>query len=87
MLAPSSLTLLMLRVGADDHYAALALDHLALITHGFYRRSDLHIFCLPLKRRLFRPPCYAALGEVIGRHLHGHLISRQNADEIHTQLA
>jgi hypothetical protein len=30
----------------NNHYAALALDDLALFTHGLYRRPDLHGFLL-----------------------------------------
>src|ERR1700690_212861 len=34
----------MLRVGADDAHHALAVDHLAFITHLFDRRSNFHFF-------------------------------------------
>ena len=37
-----ALLLLMLRIFADDHYAALALDYLALFAHRLYGRSYFH---------------------------------------------
>ncbi len=36
---------------------------------------------------LFGTPCNAAAGQIIGRHLHRHLITRQNANEVHAQFA
>jgi len=41
---PLSLPLFMFRVGADDPYHALAMDHLAFITHLFDRSSNFHLF-------------------------------------------
>ena len=38
----SALLLLVLRVFADNHDAALALDDLALFAHGLYGRSHSH---------------------------------------------
>ena len=38
----SALTLLVLRVLADDHDSALALDDLALLAHGLHGRSNFH---------------------------------------------
>ena len=37
-----ALTLLVLRIFADNHHATLALDDLALFTDGLYRRTDFH---------------------------------------------
>ena len=37
-----ALLLLVLRIFADDHYAALALDDLALFAHRLYGRSYFH---------------------------------------------
>lgn len=55
----STLTLLVLRVFADNHHATLALDYLALLANGFDRRSDLHVeillFYQPLLRHVIRP--------------------------------
>ena len=42
----SALTLLVLRVLADDHDAALALDDLALLADGLNRRSNFHVHFL-----------------------------------------
>ena len=36
---------------------------------------------------LFRSPCYAALGQVVWRHLDRDLISRKDTDEVHTKLS
>ena len=36
----------MLRVGADDPHHALAVDHLAFITHLFDRSSNFHLYLL-----------------------------------------
>src|SRR5215218_2503227 len=42
----SALPLLVTRVLTDHEHGAVAADHLALLTHGFDRSSDLHR-CLP----------------------------------------
>ena len=42
------------------------------------READAFLLC---------PPCDPAAGEVIRRHLNGHLIAREDADEVHSQLA
>ena len=42
MKVSSALALLVLRVFADDHHFALALDDFAFFTHGLDRRSDFH---------------------------------------------
>ena len=55
-----ALLLLMLRIFADDHYAALALDYLALFAHFLDRRSDFHwntslkknFYCLAYKAKI-----------------------------------
>ena len=41
--AELTLALLVLRILANDHDAALALDNLALIANLFDRRSDFHL--------------------------------------------
>src|SRR6266571_9347223 len=38
-----TLPLLVLRVGADHPHHASAVDNLAIVTHFFYRRPDLHL--------------------------------------------
>ena len=45
----SPLLLLMLRILADDHHAALAADDLALFTNRLYRRFYLHGILPPSK--------------------------------------
>jgi hypothetical protein len=47
---PLSLTLLMLRVVADDADNTIAPDDPALIAHSLYRRSNLHAAFLPTRR-------------------------------------
>ena len=37
--------------------------------------------------RLLRSPSNAALGQIVGAHLHGDLVTGQDADVVHTQLA
>ena len=52
----SALLLLMLGVFANHHYAALALDDLALLTNGLYRGTYLHVrFLLIGGRRQANP--------------------------------
>ena len=77
-----TLTLLVLRVLADDHDFALALDDLALLTHGLYGRSDFHLFFL-----LLASPHDAAAGDVIGRHLHRDFIAGKDPDKVHPELS
>jgi hypothetical protein len=43
ILAQSTLTLFMLRIFADNHYLAFALDNFALFAHFSDRRSDFHL--------------------------------------------
>ena len=85
---PLALTLLMLRIGADDHYAAFALNDLALLANGFHGRFYLHdVNLLYNTRRLLGTPGDPGFGQVVGAHFHGDLIAGQNADEIRPQLA
>ena len=85
---PLALTLLMLRIGADDHHAAFALDDFALLANGFHGRFYLHdVNLLYNTRRLFRTPGDPGFGQVVGRHFHGDLVAGQDADEVGPQLA
>ena len=43
VLCGSALALFVLRVLANDHNFALALDDLALLAHGLNGRSDFHL--------------------------------------------
>ena len=73
----------MLRVFANNHNTALALDDLALFAHGLHGRSYFHVD----KPTLLSTPGNSAAGQVIGRHLHCDLVTGQNPDEIHSELS
>ena len=62
----SALALLMLRVLANDHDAAFALDNLALFADGLHARTDLHFDIHSFKTRLIRGH-YAPLAGADGR--------------------
>ena len=87
VLAPLALALFVLGIGANHHDAAFALDDFALFANGLNGRSDFHFQIPPCtfpKRNLFRTPCNASLGQVVRGHFNRDLITRQNADEIHS---
>ena len=67
---PLALTLLMLRIGADDHHATFALDDLALLANGFHGRFYLHDVNLLFKTQgasnLLGTPGDPGLGQVVG---------------------
>ncbi len=46
----SALSLFVLRILADDADGSFSLDDLALLTHRFYRRSDLHFISPPFSK-------------------------------------
>ena len=73
----------MLRIFANDHYLALALDNLALFAHFLYRRFYFH-FLPPF--RLLCSESYSTLAEVIDGNLHGDLIAGYDFDIIHTHF-
>ena len=74
---PLALTLLMLRIGTNDHLAAFALDDFALLANGFHGRFYLHdVNLLYNTRRLFRTPGDPGFGQVVGRHFHGDLVAK-----------
>ena len=82
-----TLLLFMLGVLADHHDAAFTLDDFALFANGLNGRSDFHFQIPPCtfpKRNLFRTPCNASFGQVIRGHFNRDLITRQDADEIHS---
>ena len=80
----------MLRIFANDHDAALALDDFALFTNWLYGRLHFHcvfppfLSCTPFP--LFKTISYAATGQVVRCKLNRDLISRQDANEIHADL-
>ena len=83
-----ALTLFVLRVLADDHHAAFALDDLALFANRFDGRFHLHDwYLLQGLLVLFRAPGDAALGQIVGAELQRDFVAGQNADEVHAQLA
>lgn len=86
---PLALTLLMLRIGADDHHAAFALDDFALLANGFHGRFYLHDVNLlyNTRRFLFGTPGDSGFGQIVGAHFHRDFVAGQNADEICPQLA
>ena len=57
-----ALTLLMLRILADNHYATVSLDDFALVADWLYRCSDFHYVFL-----LFLSPRDSAAGQIIRR--------------------
>ena len=78
----------MLRVFANYHNATLALDDLTFFAHGLYGRSYLHTVNLHMRTMsLFTSPCDSAAREIIRRHLNGHLVSGQDLDKVHPELA
>ena len=77
----------MFGILAYYHNAALASNNLAFFANGLNGRSDFHFQIPPCtfpKRNLFRTPCNASLGQVVWGHLDRDLITRQDADEIHS---
>lgn len=89
----STLALLEAGVLLVDHVqtAFATYDHTvgaAFLDSGFdFHRS---VLCVPPKRKirllLFVSICYSSLGQVVGRHLHLHSVSRQDLDVVHPHL-
>ena len=76
----------MLGVFADNHYFAFSLDDFALFANLFYGWFNLH-FITPTLSLLLCTPGYASLRKVVNRDLDGNLITRQNSDIVHSELA
>ena len=74
----------MLRVLANYHYDALALNDFALITNFLHGWFNFHFDTIPF---LFCAPCDAALCYVVYRHLNCYLITGQNPYIVHSELA
>ncbi len=74
----------MLRVFANYHYDPFALYYFAFVANFLYGWFDFHFYTIPF---LFLPPCDPTLGEVVYRYLDRYLITGQNPDIIHPQLA
>ena len=84
------LTLLVLRVRADDHHGPVAPDDLAVVASRLDGRSDLHegpriVRCLGTG--LLQSVGDASAGEVVGRELDPDAVTWQDPDEVHPQLA
>jgi hypothetical protein len=92
----------MLRVGADDHDLAFALDYLALLAHFLYGRSDFHFMrsfrahgmrgshpggIYVVADCLFRSPGNAAFCKVVYRDLYRDLVAGEDPYIVHPQLA
>ena len=61
-------------LGANHHNFSVTLDDLALVTHGFYGRSDFH-FLSPFDFTLIFIAATvndASVVEVVGAHRHFH---------------
>ena len=76
----------MLRILADDHYFAFSLNDLALFADLLYGWFNLHSI-IPTLSLLLCTPGYASLRKVVNRDLDGNLITRQNSDIVHSELA
>ena len=84
--AESALSLLVLRIFADDHYAAFSLDNLALFADLFHGRLNFH-FCNTFPFLLFSAPGYASFVEVVNRNLNGDFVTRQDSYVVHSELS
>ena len=84
-----ALLLLVLRIFANDHDAALTLDNLALFADGFNGRSYFHVCCLltSSNRSVLAAPGDSTAGQIIGRELDRYLVTGVDADVIHAHFA
>src|SRR3990170_6451593 len=82
----SPLALLVLRVAANHPNHPAPVDDLALIANLFDRRAYLHLYS-PFLRRLLVAIYDPAARQIVGRQLHRHPVSRQDADEILAHLS
>lgn len=75
----------MLRILANDHDAAFALNDLALIAHALNGWFYFHPGCTLLVKSL-ETVCYTAACQIVRRQLDRDFIARKDADEIHPYL-
>src|SRR5450432_4014739 len=75
----------MPEVLANHHDAAVATNHLALVTDLLDARFDLH--CCPSMERLLVAVDDAAAGEVVRAELDDDPVTGQDADVVHAHLA
>src|SRR3984893_15267954 len=79
-----SLTLLVLRVGADNAHHAAPMNHLALVANLFYRCPYFHD---PSSCKLLIAVDDAAARQIVRRKLDGYFVSRENTNKIFAHLA
>ena len=85
-----ALSLLVLRVLADDHDLAFSLNDLALLADLLYRRLHFHGDTIPFctfELWLFGPPGDTSLIQVINRHFNSNVISGQNSNIVQSELS
>src|SRR4051794_33817631 len=83
----SALPLLVARVLADHHDAAVATDHLALVTDLLDARVDLHVSPFWSAGRLLVPVDDPTPREVVRRELHHHAVLGEDPDVVLAHLA
>src|SRR3954452_21744742 len=83
----SPLALLVARVLADHHDAAVATDHLALVTDLLDARVDLHVSPFWSAGRLLVPVDDPTPREVVPRELHHHAVLGEDPDVVLAHLA
>src|SRR5262245_42258400 len=82
-----ALPLLVPWVRADDHRAAVPLDHAAAFTHGFDRGANFHGMSLPgVESVLAETECDAAACEVVRGELDLDPVAGQDADVVLAHL-
>jgi hypothetical protein len=79
-----TLSLFVLGIFANYHYASLALDDFALFANLFYGWFNLHFYTIPF---LFSTPGDSTLRKVVDGNLNGYLISRQYPYIVHSEFA
>ena len=76
----------MLGVFADNHYFAFSLNDFALFANLFHGWFNLHSI-IPTLSLLLCTPGYAALIEIVYRHLNSYAVTGQNSDIVHSELS
>ena len=76
----SALALLVARVDADHHDAAVTTDHAAVFADPLHTRADLHGF--PLLVPLLITVRNASTSQIVRAHFEHHAILREDADVI-----
>ena len=79
-----TLSLFVLGILANYHYASLALDDFALFANLFNGWLNLHFVTIPF---LFSTPGDSTLCKVVDGNLNGYLISRQYPYIVHSEFA